>query len=264
MAFLFQRLLFQGPKPLTGPLYNTHVPTATWEKALLAIGAGCAALLNPERGDMVAALGETTGHAALLHMRHKMLSDETGRSVLRERPLVTKERMTELLSQHPNVGNLDLNSTFGSHYTEFMSKHAFDANERSPVCFVDNEELAYVMLRYRQVHDFMHVLTGLPPTVRGELALKVLELKMTRLPMAALGVILGPLRIPLDKSSNDGPREIADWAIHDISWALKTASNAPFMLNIYFEKHMNEPIGKLRKHLRIIPYTPQDSINSSE
>jgi len=40
------------------------------------------------------------------------------------------------------------------------------------VQFVDNEELAYVMQRYREVHDFWHVLTGVPTTVLGEIALK--------------------------------------------------------------------------------------------
>eukprot|EP01047_Picozoa_sp_COSAG01_P018273 COSAG01_NODE_987_length_12316_cov_167.856348_1_plen_135_part_00 len=45
----------------------------------------------------------------------------------------------------------------------------------------DEPELAYTMSRYREVHDFLHVLTGLPPTVEGELALKTLEAVQVRL-----------------------------------------------------------------------------------
>lgn len=40
---------------------------------------------------------------------------------------------------------------------------------------MEDAELAYAMTRYREIHDFLHVLTGLPPTVEGELALKTLE-----------------------------------------------------------------------------------------
>ena len=39
------------------------------------------------------------------------------------------------------------------------------------------------MCRYRQVHDFWHVLCDLPPTVLGEVALKWFELKATGLPV---------------------------------------------------------------------------------
>ena len=49
-----------------------------------------------------------------------------------------------------------------------------------------DDELAWIMTRYRQVHDMWHVLCGLPPTVLGEVALKWLELVQTRLPVAAL------------------------------------------------------------------------------
>eukprot|EP01048_Picozoa_sp_COSAG05_P034413 COSAG05_NODE_14375_length_398_cov_1.387960_1_plen_79_part_10 len=42
------------------------------------------------------------------------------------------------------------------------------------------------MTRYREVHDFLHVLTGLPPTVEGEIALKTLEAVQVRLPIALL------------------------------------------------------------------------------
>jgi len=37
---------------------------------------------------------------------------------------------------------------------------------------VDDERLAYVMRRYREIHDFSHTLLGLNITVEEELALK--------------------------------------------------------------------------------------------
>jgi ubiquinone biosynthesis protein COQ4 len=47
------------------------------------------------------------------------------------------------------------------------------------VKFIDSEELVYVMQRYREVHDFWHILAGLDTTVVDELALKTLEYLQT-------------------------------------------------------------------------------------
>ena len=43
-------------------------------------------------------------------------------------------------------------------------------DSRADVKFVDNEELAYVMQRYREVHDLLHSLLGLPTNMLGEFA----------------------------------------------------------------------------------------------
>jgi len=40
---------------------------------------------------------------------------------------------------------------------------------------VDDEELAYVLTRMREVHDFWHVLFECDTTVMSELAVKALE-----------------------------------------------------------------------------------------
>src|SRR3546814_13378512 len=65
------------------------------------------------------------------------------------------------------------------------------------------------MLRYRQVHDFWHVLSGLPPTVMVEIALKWLELGQTRLPMTMLSSVFGQLRL------NSGTIQYDFWATID-------------------------------------------------
>jgi len=56
----------------------------------------------------------------------------------------------------------------------------FRADERPPVRFVDDDELAYVAARAREVHDMWHVLFGCPTTILGELALKALEFVQAR------------------------------------------------------------------------------------
>lgn len=39
---------------------------------------------------------------------------------------------------------------------------------RAPTRFVDDEELAYVIQRYREVHDMLHTLLGMPTNILGE------------------------------------------------------------------------------------------------
>ena len=39
---------------------------------------------------------------------------------------------------------------------------------RAPTRFVDDEELAYVNQRYREVHDMLHTLLGMPTNILGE------------------------------------------------------------------------------------------------
>ena len=59
--------------------------------------------------------------------------------------------------------------TFGKSYYDFMLNHDFSADERCKVRYMTDNELSYVMTRYRQVHDFWHVLTGLPTSVLGNI-----------------------------------------------------------------------------------------------
>ena len=65
--------------------------------------------------------------------------------------------------------------SFGRAYADFMGSRSFRADDRPPVRFIADAELAYVALRARQVHDFWHVLFACPTTVLGELAIKAVE-----------------------------------------------------------------------------------------
>lgn len=76
-----------------------------------------------------------------------------------------------------------------------MFIQGFSPDARLPIHFVDDPELKYVMLRYRQVHDLFHSILGMPPHMLGEVAVKWVEALQTGLPMCALGALFGPLRL---------------------------------------------------------------------
>jgi len=68
-------------------------------------------------------------------------------------------------------------------------------DERPPVQFVDNVELAYIMRRYREIHDLVHVVLGQPTNMLGEVTVKMFEGLQTGLFMCATGGILGAVRL---------------------------------------------------------------------
>lgn len=152
----------------------------------------------PQRADLVAAVGELTGSEALRGIYNRMLHDNSGLRLLSEKPLITVTSPLLLLPIHhssrvePVLTWLMLQDdflnecaqappgSFGMEYYDFMKRRDFRADERPLVRFVDDAELAYVATRYRQVHDFWHVLFACNTTLLGETALKALEFSQVR------------------------------------------------------------------------------------
>eukprot|EP00980_Cylindrotheca_fusiformis_P018502 scaffold6124_cov122-Cylindrotheca_fusiformis.AAC.21 len=222
------------------------------QKLALAIHHATTAFSDPTRADAVAALGELTGQVSLERIHQKMLADPTGRRILEDRPVVSKATIPykQLMENIPVDPEAPL--TFGQAYGKFLRSHGFDPDERDPVKYIEDETLAYIMLRYRQNHDFWHALTGLPPTVLGELGLKYLELFQTGLPIAALSSTIGAFR--LDTSA----RRILNNQY--LPWALETSQKSTcFLMNVYYEEEFETPLAELRDRLNLDP-APQVDI----
>jgi ubiquinone biosynthesis protein COQ4 len=99
------------------------------------------------------------------------------------------------------------------------------------------------MTRYRQVHDFWHVLSGLPPTILGEVALKWFEYKITGLPVCAMSGVLGPLKL-----NNNEKYKLA--TIY-IPWALRTESKFEDLLTYRYEDNLHKTVDEVRDELCI-------------
>jgi len=219
------------------------------------------ALNDPTRADAVAAVGEVTGSYALSKILVAMEKDENGRRILVERPVVddrVAKRAAELLEQHNN--NLKEgtqqeqpnNITFGAAYATFLQTHNFHPNERSKIRFLSDPNLSYVMTRYRQNHDYWHVLTGLPPTVLGELALKWVELIQTGLPLAALSATGGAaVGVTSNNMLSSREREVL-WEVY-FPWAMRMGNgmreNA--LMCTFYEEELETDLGVLRERMGI-------------
>ena len=208
------------------------------QNVALALHSASNAFLDPERHDMVATLAELTGTLALQSIHDQMKSDPTGRRILEDRPLVNTDaiKFSKLANLPPN--------TFGYHYANFLETHKFDPNLRAAVKYISDPDLAYVMTRYRQSHDFFHVLTDLPPTIPGELALKYAELFQTGLPICALSSTVGSFKL------NNEERKI--WSDIYLPWAVRVGGGngtGKKWMNVYWEEEFERDLDELRREL---------------
>lgn len=143
------------------------MPLNGLQQGALTVLSALGALASPRRADLVATVGETSAGPALNALRRRMALDPRGADILAERPRVTDTLLLRAGSLPPN--------TFGGAYAAFMAARGFSADERPPVRFVADAELAYIVTRAREVHDFWHVLFGCHTNVLGEVALKAVE-----------------------------------------------------------------------------------------
>ena len=170
-----------------------------------------------------------------------MLSDPTGRCILRDRPRIT--------SQNMSVAKLRAlpENTVGRTYVQWLDREGVSPDTRDSVRFIADEECAYVMQRYRECHDFYHALTGLPVFVEGEVALKAFEFANTLLPMTGLSMIAVARMKPLERSRF--------WETY-LPWAISNGLKSREIVNVYWEEQLERNVAELREDLGID--TPPD------
>ena len=211
--------------------YPTHIPLKPCEKGILAIGSGIVSLINPRRGDMIATLGEVTAGSSLKCLRDEMLQTPTGRRILKIKPRITSTSID--LSQKFCINSV------GAVYTDWLKRMKVSPDTRLPVRYIDDEELAYVLQRYRECHDFYHCLLNQPINLRGETLVKIFEWEALGLPMTGLGSIGGSLGILMR-----GKSKINLGQIKAAREAGKRAKGK--LLSIYWEEEINTCMDAVR------------------
>ncbi|CAI5438092.1 unnamed protein product [Caenorhabditis angaria] len=221
-------------------LYNTHVPLTPISKVLMGIGSAAAAITDPRRGDMVAAMGETTAISPILeNLRKRMESDVTGRKLLQNKPRISNETINrEYLSSLPE-------NTLGKKYAQFLDTLKTSPDARPAVKYIDNLEHLYVMQRYRETHDFTHIALEQKTNMLGEVTVKYFEAIQFGLPMCISGGIFGAARL-LTKNR----RELLEI---NLPWVIEQAQNARFFLAFDWENHFDKSLESIQKELNIKP-----------
>lgn len=165
-----------------------------------------------------------------------MLADPTGRRILRDRPRITSKSLNlDSLRALPE-------NTVGRTYVGWLDREGVTPDTRSAVRYIDDEECAYVMQRYRECHDFYHALTGLPVWREGEVALKAFEFANTLLPMTGLSMFAAATMKAKERERF--------WNIY-LPWAIKNGSRSKEVINVYWEEQLEKDVVELRSELGI-------------
>lgn len=187
--------------------------------------------------DLIATLGETTATPYFIYrLRDAMLANPTGRRILRDRPRITSKTLSmDTLRALPE-------GSVGRTYVAWLDREGVTPDTRSAVRYIDDEECAYVMQRYRECHDFYHALTGLPVFVEGEVALKAFEFANTLLPMTGLSVF-AVARMKREERARF-------WNTY-LPWAVKNGSQAKDVINVYWEEELERSVVDMRAELGV-------------
>ena len=165
-----------------------------------------------------------------------MLSNQTGRRILRDRPRITSQSLNlDYLRSLPE-------NTVGRAYIGWLDREGVSPDTRDAVRYIDDPECAYVMQRYRESHDFYHALTGLPIVREGEIALKAFEFANTLLPMTGLSIGSVATLKKAERArffSIYGP------------WAIRNGIVSDDVINVYWEEELEGDVNALRARLGI-------------
>ncbi|EFO27484.1 hypothetical protein LOAG_00995 [Loa loa] len=222
-------------------VYTSHIPISSLQKGLLAFGSAVTALMNPRRADMVAAMGETTAFRPILErIRQRMEGDICGREILRDRPRITSATIDlSYLRTLPH-------GTLGKEYSIFLERLNTTPDERPTVKFVDDDDLVYIMQRYRETHDFNHLLLQMKTNLLEEIAVKCFEGIQLGLPMCVLGGVFGGLRL--------GPKHRHAFVQQYLPWCVEQAVNSRLLIAVDWENHFEKPISELQRTYTITPF----------
>lgn len=217
------------------------------QRALLIPYFSAQSLLQPTRGEFIAGLGDVTSSRETLRtLKKKILLTPNGQKLFEDKPIITESSLN-----YPFLRTLPDN-TLGREYVRFMDEHGFSADERSKVNFHVDPDEAYLIARYRQIHDFWHVLSGLPISIFGELALKSLEYHATGLPVAKLGSTFGQLRLSM--------RERDELNRVFLPWGRNTGIKCgPSLIAYRYENNLDKDLDLVRQELGFVkaPLIPQ-------
>ena len=165
-----------------------------------------------------------------------MLGSETGRRILQDRPRITSKTIS---MDHLRTLPAD---SLGRTYVLWLDREGVTPDTRETVKYIDDEECAYVMQRYRECHDFYHALTGLPVIVEGEVVLKAFEFANTLLPMTGLSIFAVMRLKPAERSRF--------WMTY-LPWAIQNGTRCKDIINVYWEEELERKVDDIRRELMV-------------
>jgi ubiquinone biosynthesis protein COQ4 len=182
---------------------------------------------------------EITGRPAYRRLLAGMTADPEGQRLLRERPELSSERVDyDALRRLPGT-------TLGGAYVRHLDGNGITADyQAAPTRHVDDEDMAYLMRRFRQTHDVWHALLGLGILGHEEVIIHAFSFGQLRLPVSAMIMTFGTLKhIVLERR----------WGAlrHSLREAYDVGRAAEPLLAVIWEDQWADPIADVRARYNV-------------
>jgi ubiquinone biosynthesis protein COQ4 len=188
---------------------------------------------------------EITGRPAYRKLIADIARDPDARELMRDRPELSSE-----LVDYDGLRRLPA-TTLGGAYVRHLDGNGLSADYQAAATrHVDDEEMAYLMRRFRQTHDVWHALLGLGTTGHEEVIIHWFSYGQMRLPVSALIMVFGTMKhIVLERRWGALRKGMFE--------AYQLGRDAAPLLPVYWEKLWERPIDEVRARYQLRPCTRQ-------
>jgi ubiquinone biosynthesis protein COQ4 len=184
---------------------------------------------------------EITGRPAYRRLLAEMRATPEGQRILRERPELSSE-----LVDYGWLRSLPA-TTLGGAYVRHLDGNGITADyQAARTRHVEDEEMAYLMRRFRQTHDVWHALLDLGILGHEEVVIHSFSFGQLRLPVSAMIMFFGTVKhIVLERR----------WGAlrHSLREAYEVGRAASPLLAVYWEDLWEEPLDEVRARYHVRP-----------
>jgi len=177
---------------------------------------------------------EITGRPAYRRLLAQVSGTEEGLRILTERPELRSDQV-----DYDELRRLPA-TTLGGAYVRHLDDNGITADyQAAPTTYVDDDDMAYLMRRFRQTHDVWHALLGLGIAGHEEVVIHSFSWGQLRLPVSALVVLFGTLKHIVLEGRWGALR-------HSLAEAYQMGRAAPPLLTVVWEDQWTKPIDQVR------------------
>lgn len=184
---------------------------------------------------------EITGRPAYRRLLARMRTTPEGQRLLAERP--------ELSSSHVDYDALRRlpAGTLGAAYAHHLDVNKLSADYQAAVTrHVEDEDMAYLMRRFRQTHDVWHALLDLGVTGHEEVVIHAFSWGQLHLPVSAMVVAFGTLKHLVLEGRWGALR-------HSLREAHRVGAEARPLLPVIWEDQWADPLAAVRARYEVRP-----------
>lgn len=199
---------------------------------------------DSERTEEIHVAEELTGRTPYARLMSAWASEPALAELLADRPELCSDQVDfDALRELPR-------STLGGAYVSHLDDNGLSADYQAAATrFIDDDDMAYLMRRFRQTHDVWHALTGLGTEGHEEVIIHAFSWGQLRLPVSAMVLVGGTLKhIVLEKR----------WGAlrHALPEAYHNGRDAAPLLPVYWEQMWTEPLADVRARYGVRACTP--------